>query len=114
MIQMTITAHGATYATVSEARARIAELEALNALPGVGPSDGRVTEILIIMSAIAEHEAARKLELAHQREFPFYVLTRRYLASGSCIKGRKEFRTRAEQARYILRAPDSIAITAYN
>lgn len=110
---MTITAHGATYATVAEARARIAELEAQNSIPGVGPSDGRVTEINTIQAAIEAHEE-RLAYRAHLQEFPYYVLTRRYLKNGDCIKGRKEFRTRAAQARYIWRAPDSIAITAYN
>jgi hypothetical protein len=45
---------------------------------------------------------------------PFKVYTRRYLANGDCIKGIREFKTRAAQARYIGSAPDSVAITFYN
>ncbi len=45
---------------------------------------------------------------------PFYVLTRKYKANGDCIKGGREFSTRAAQQRYIQRAPLDVAITAYN
>lgn len=45
---------------------------------------------------------------------PYYVLTRKYNAKGDCKTGRRTFRTRAEQLRYINTAPYSIAITAYN
>lgn len=46
------TAHGTTYQNVEEAQERINVLEARNAIAGVGPSDGRVTEILLIQEAI--------------------------------------------------------------
>lgn len=49
---MTITAHGATYASVAEANARIAELNEVNM--AIGISDGRVTEIQTIIGALQE------------------------------------------------------------
>lgn len=52
-----IKAHGATYATAEEATARWGELDRLNKRPGVGPSDGRVTEMNAIEEAIAAHDA---------------------------------------------------------
>lgn len=47
---MSITAHGAAYATPAEANARISELNEENAR--IGASDGRVTEILLITEAM--------------------------------------------------------------
>jgi hypothetical protein len=47
-----IEAHGATYQTVAEANARIAELNELNLQ--LGASDGRVTEIQCIIEALQE------------------------------------------------------------
>lgn len=57
---MIINAHGKTYQSKAEAQDRILSLEFQNARPGVGPSDGRVTEILAIQFAImkAEEEMA--------------------------------------------------------
>ena len=47
-----ITAHGKTYRTVEEAQKVWDMLEAINQTPGVGPSDGRVTEQNAIKEAI--------------------------------------------------------------
>lgn len=60
-----ITAHGKTYQTIAEAEAAWSALEAENNRPGVGPSDGRVTEQIAIEDAI---DAARYAEaLANTR-----------------------------------------------
>jgi hypothetical protein len=47
-----ITAHGKTYRTIEEAQKVWDMLEAINQTPGVGPSDGRVTEQNAIAAAI--------------------------------------------------------------
>lgn len=44
----------------------------------------------------------------------FYVYTRRALKNGTVKKGYREFTTRAAQCKYIINAPLSIVITAYN
>lgn len=58
---MIIKAHGKTYESKEAAQDRILSLEFQNARPGVGPSDGRVTEILTIKFAIQKAEEAEKL-----------------------------------------------------
>ena len=54
-----ITAHGRTYPSPTEALARIAELEAGNILSG--RSDGRVTEIYLILGALSIAQANGEL-----------------------------------------------------
>lgn len=60
-----IAAHGATYQTVAEANARIAELNEENLR--IGASDGRVTEIMCIMDALEAHEVAERKADAEAR-----------------------------------------------
>lgn len=60
-----INAHGATYQTVAEANARIAELNEENLR--IGASDGRVTEIICIMDAIEAHEVAERKAASEAR-----------------------------------------------
>jgi hypothetical protein len=105
-----ITAHGATYATKAEAEARIAELNEENIR--YGASDGRVTEILEITEAMQAAGWEEAPARAHRREFPFYCYTRSYKASGDCVKGYREFRTRAAQIRFMNKT--SAAVTSYN
>lgn len=45
---------------------------------------------------------------------PFKVYTRKYLANGDCIKGLREFKTRAAATRYVANAPADVAITWNN
>jgi hypothetical protein len=112
-----IEAHGATYASKAEAEARIAELNEENLR--YGASDGRVTEILEITEAMqaagweeTPRAAAAAEAAAHRREFPFYCYTRSYKANGDCVKGYREFRTRAAQIRFMNKT--SAAVTACN
>lgn len=59
-----------------------------------------------------DHKMTRTVFVADPK--PFKVYTRKYKANGDCIKGIREFKTRAAQGRYILNAPDDVAITFYN
>lgn len=47
-----LSVHGATYASVEEMQTRIDELQTISDRPGVGPSDGRVTEQNALREAI--------------------------------------------------------------
>lgn len=74
-----ITAHGVTYATAEAATARWNELDAANKAPGVGPSDGRVTEMLLIEEAIAAHDAEQVRIAAKPAKPELGPLTTRYI-----------------------------------
>lgn len=57
----------------------------------------------------------REVEISRRRsrdDRPYVVLTRRYLKSGYCIKGRRTFKTRAAQSRFIGRT--TAAVTYFN
>jgi hypothetical protein len=87
-------AFGVTYNTVAAVDSRLHELAELSAQ--YGDSDDRVTETNALAAAradlVAQHEAAAR---------PYVVLTRKYLPNGDCRKGRRTFRTAAEQSRFI-------------
>jgi hypothetical protein len=59
-----------------------------------------------------DHKMTRFIRVEDPK--PYKVYTRKYKANGDCIKGIREFKTRAAQGRYILNAPDDVAITFYN
>lgn len=102
---------GKTYETVREMRQQVREVKALNV--AFGESDDRVSEI----NALAEEiEAAEKrfAEIYAAQQRPFYVLTRYATKGGELKKGRRTFKTRAEQSRYMRTAPDHVAITGWN
>ena len=61
-------------------------------------------EFTELNKAIEDHRFAK----AH----PYYVLTRRYKANGDCVKGRRHFKTRAAQQRFMWNT--TAAVTAYN
>ncbi len=98
-----ITAFGRRYETERDAHLRLRELRGLN--EQFGASDDRVTEINAIEVAV---KAAR-----FEREHPYVLLYRKARPDGSVFKGRRRFRTMAEQTRFIREAPDSVAITFY-
>lgn len=105
-----LTAHGVRYSSVASAQQMLAHLRSEN--EKFGSSDGRVTEINAIEAALAEHDE-REVARAKAAERPYVVLYRKAVGPDKIFKGRRTFRTAAEQSRWISEAPDDVAITFY-
>jgi hypothetical protein len=95
--------HGREYRSRAEMVARFNELGRLNA--EIGASDGRVTEQDALKDAIREVVAAERATA--QR--PYYIYWR---SLDGRRKGRRTFRSRREQVRFIWDTPH--AVTFYN
>lgn len=105
-----IKVHGHEFASPEQGFERLAVLREQNAQ--WGPSDGRVTEYNAIKAALDEHFEQQEAR-AKERERPYVVLYRKARKDGSVFKGRRRFKTDAEQARFIREAPGDVAVTFY-
>ena len=108
---------GRSYAGSSPMRSRFAEVEA--EIRQWGESDDRISERNALIAALPEaqiaEEAEARAEIARRKaaERPYVVLYRKARKDGSVFKGRRRFKTDAEQARFIREAPGDVAVTFY-
>jgi hypothetical protein len=95
---------GQRYRSVAEMRQRLAVLAHLTAQ--FGESDDRVSESNALTETLAKYTPRPK------DPRPFVVLYRKAVGE-EIFKGRRTFKTAAEQSRWIWNAGDDVAITFY-